>query len=185
MQSIIRRAPAQNALRAAFTGYRPAKMPFGYSEADPRCVDFKDRLMRTLNHLVAQGYTHFLSGCAMGMDIWGGEAVRKIQRTNPIVTLEMVSPFDAQAERWSEEYRARRKALIDAADMVTVISNEYTPTCIFMRNRYLVVNADLLIAAYDGQEGGTRMTINLAYREGVPVLTLPPQNVGRQIAMLI
>lgn len=40
MDNITRRLPSMNAQRCAFTGYRPAKMPFGYDEQSPLCLDF-------------------------------------------------------------------------------------------------------------------------------------------------
>lgn len=174
MENIIRRAIAQNARRCAFTGYRPAKLPFGYDELDPRCIDFKKRLTDTIRMLVGQGYSHFLSGGAMATDIFAAEAVLALKKYYPHITLEMVSPFDGQADRWSREYRARHDELFELADIVTVISHAYTRNCMFVRNCYLVANADILVAAYDGQEGGTKMTVDLARREGVQVLIIPP-----------
>ena len=38
----------------------------------------------------------------------------------------------------------------------------------------LVDNADLLLAAYDGQPGGTAMTCELARRYDVPVMKIKP-----------
>lgn len=174
MENIIRRAIAPNARRCAFTGYRPAKMPFGYDELDPRCIDFKKRLTGTILMLIDQGYSHFLSGGAMATDIFAAEAVLELKERYPHITLEMVSPFDGQADRWNSVYRARHDELFDLADVVTVVSHDYTRNCMFLRNRYLVTNADLLVAAFDGQEGGTKMTVEMARREGVQVLLVPP-----------
>jgi len=174
MENIIRHAIAPNARRCAFTGYRPAKMPFGYDELDPRCIDFKKRLRDTIVMLIDQGYSHFLSGGAMATDIFAAEAVLELKEHYSIITLEMVSPFDGQADRWNRAYQARHDELFELADVVTVISHAYTRNCMFQRNRYLVTNADILVAAYDGQEGGTKMTVELARREGVQVLLVPP-----------
>ena len=44
----------------------------------------------------------------------------------------------------------------------------------FIRNRYLVNNADLLLAAYDGKSGGTEMTIQTAKANGVKVQIIQP-----------
>ncbi len=56
MNNIIRRhtKPAYN--RCASTGYRPAKMPFGYDQADPRCIEFIARLKGTIEALIDEGY---------------------------------------------------------------------------------------------------------------------------------
>lgn len=75
VQNEVRHAPAPRARRVAFTGYRPQKMPFGFDEQDERCVDFKRRLYKTIESLIDQGYKHFISGGALGMDMYAAEAV--------------------------------------------------------------------------------------------------------------
>jgi uncharacterized phage-like protein YoqJ len=160
--------------RCAFTGYRPQKMPFGFNEADPRCVEFKARLLDTIEGLIGKGYVHFISGGAMGMDMFAAEAVMELKAKYPWIILEMVSPFDAQAAKWSPEYQARHARLFAEADMVTMISHAYTKSCLFLRNRYMVDNADLLLAAFDGKPGGTAMTVGYAQQTGIPVQTIMP-----------
>ena len=162
MNKVVRRAPDPYQKRCAFTGYRPQKMPWAFDESNQQCVQFKAMLRATIETLIEQGYTHFLSGGAMGMDMYAAEMVLDLRSQYPQITLEMVSPYDQQAEKWIPDLRARHDRLFDQADVVTAVSHEYTKGCMFKRNRYLVVNADLLLAAYDGQPGGTKMTIDIA-----------------------
>lgn len=63
--------------------------------------------------------------------------------------------------------------------MVTVISHEYTKNCLFARNRYIVQQADLLLACFDGQEGGTKKTVEYARRFGCPVCLIPPVKASK------
>ena len=77
--------------RCAFTGYRPQKMPFGYDESDPRCVEFKAKLRETIESLIGEGYAHFLSGGAQGMDQFAAEIVVELKEKYPWILLEMVS----------------------------------------------------------------------------------------------
>ena len=97
MENIVRRKPALNMHRCAFTGYRPQKMPFGFNESDPRCIDFKRRVKETIQALYDMGYRHFISGGALGMDMFAAEAVLELRAQHPDMILEMVSPFDDQA----------------------------------------------------------------------------------------
>ena len=90
-----------NLKRCSFTGYRPSKMPFGYDEADERCVEFKARLQDTIETLISEGYAHFISGSVLGMDMFAAEAVLELKEKYPWIILEMVSPFDAQADQCS------------------------------------------------------------------------------------
>jgi uncharacterized phage-like protein YoqJ len=48
----------------------------------------------------------------------------------------------------------------------------------FRRNRYMVENADLLLAAYDGQPGGTATTVQYAIEVGIQVELLPPTSAA-------
>ena len=178
MNNIVRRHTKSSYKRCAFTGYRPQKLPFGFNESDLACVALKKELHHELEAMIGQGYAHFLSGGAMATDTWAAEAVLDLKKKYPWILLEMVSPFDGQANRWSEEYRARHDRLFDEADIVTVISHAYTKSCMFSRNRYLVENADLLLAVYDGLPGGTAMTVGYARDIGIPVLCFAP-NVAR------
>ena len=111
MTNTVRRHSPPGAKRCAFTGYRPQKMPFGFNESDPRCIDFKRRVKETIQALYDMGYRHFISGGALGMDMFAAEAVLELRARHPDMILEMVSPFDDQAARWSSELRAARPAL--------------------------------------------------------------------------
>lgn len=158
----------------AFTGYRPSKMPWGYDETDARCVEFRFRLREALEYLIGQGYTDFLSGGALGFDQMAAEIVLSLREKYPWVRLVMVIPFDGQADKWSREQRGRWLEIIEASDRVIRISHAYDKGVFFRRNHYLVENANLLLAAYDGQPGGTAGTVAYAKRHGVRVVRLAP-----------
>ena len=64
--------------------------------------------------------------------------------------------------------------LFEIADVVTATGHEYSKGALFTRNRYLVTNADIILAAFDGQPGGTAMTCDLARRYDVPVIKIKP-----------
>ena len=174
MTNTVRRHSPPGAKRCAFTGYRPQKMPFGFNESDPRCIDFKRRVKETIQALYDMGYRHFISGGALGMDMFAAEAVLELRAQHPDMILEMVSPFDDQAARWSPELRVRHDRLFAQADVTIATGLAYTRSALFRRNHYLVDNADLLLAAYDGQPGGTAMTCDLARRYDVPIMKIKP-----------
>lgn len=181
MESIVRRRPSRDPaypesriMRCAFTGYRPQKMPFGFDELTPDCIDFKKRLRETIEMLIWQGYTHFLSGGALGMDMYAGEIVLELRENYPWIALEMVIPFDEQPAKWQLEFKVRYEHLLAEADIITCTGHEYTKGVIFTRNKYLVDNADLLLAAYDGKPGGTQMTCEYAKRCGIDVCFIRP-----------
>lgn len=110
MDRIIRREPADWRHSVAFTGHRPQKLPFGFDEADPRCVDFKRRLCNSIEMMILEGYTHFISGGALGMDMYAAEAVLTLREQYPEITLEIAIPHDGQTAKWPQSLRDRRRA---------------------------------------------------------------------------
>ncbi len=158
----------------AFTGYRPGKLPWGSDERDARCMEFKFRLRESLEYLIGRGYVHFLSGGALGFDLMAAEIVLSLRDKYPWIRLVMVIPFDGQADRWPEDQRRRWLSAIEQSDQVVRISHAYDRGVFFRRSHYMVEQADLLLAAYDGQPGGTAGTVAYAKRHGVRVVRLPP-----------
>ncbi|MBP3300883.1 MAG: DUF1273 family protein [Clostridia bacterium] len=160
----------------AFTGYRPAKMPFP-SEKDPLCIALKQRLKDEIYTAVSEGCTDFLCGMALGTDTWAAELVLEIQKTlsgiKP-VHLHAYLPFAGQDARWSAQGRKRYRAILDRCDSITVLADRYTPSCMEARNEAMIRRADRLIAVYDGKKGGTANTIRLAHEKGIALRILSP-----------
>ena len=65
----------------AFTGHRPQNLPFGFNEEDERCIDLKKTLREQIINLIEnEGVTHFISGMAIGVDMYAAEIVDKRNR---------------------------------------------------------------------------------------------------------
>lgn len=114
------------------------------------------------------------------MDMFAAEVVIELKEKYPWILLEMVSPFDAQAVKWPPELRARHDRLFELADITTATGHAYTKGAMFSRNRYLVANADLLLAAFDGQPGGTAMTCDLAKKYEIPIIYIKPREAANR-----
>lgn len=153
----------------AFTGHRPTALPWGTDENDPRCLELKDRLDEALGRVYVLGYRHFICGMAQGADLYFCEAVIKLRERHPDVTLEAAVPFPGQSQRWSRPERERYERLLGQCDMETLIQQEYSPSCMQRRNRYMVDHASRLIAVFNGSPSGsgTLGTLHYALKNGV------------------
>ena len=141
----------------AFTGHRPRKFPWGYNEADTKCVALKQALTREIVKLVEAGYTDFFSGMAEGTDTWASLAVLALKKGNPALKLHCVLPCEGQA------------------DEVVYVSREYSKDCMLKRNRYLVEHTTCLLAIYNGEwRGGTAMTVRYAKKLGRKIVIIAP-----------
>ena len=156
-----------------FTGHRPGKLPWGFDEADPRCLALKGAIARELNGLYRRGFRHFLSGMAQGCDLYFAEGVLALRASHPDVTLEGAVPFPGQADRWPEEERARYQSILDRCDYETLVQQRYDRWCMMRRNRYMVDRSARILAVYNGvPKGGTAQTLAYALRKGLHVTIL-------------
>ena len=162
-------------LTAAFTGYRPEKMPFSEEVSDPAYLQFRTVEARVLRMLAEQGYTRFVTGLAKGFDTWVAEDVLALKEEFPAIILHCAVPFPEQDERWAEADRIRRRAICEQADQVVTVSPRYTKTSYFVRNCYMVDMADTVICAYDGRRGGTAYTVKYAVSKDKHVICINPK----------
>lgn len=156
----------------AFTGHRPEKLPFGENEQDKRCIDLKATLRAEIEKLIEEGVTHFLCGMARGVDTFAAEAVLELKLKYPQITLESVIPYENQAINWNESDRERYYDIASKCDKETMLQTKYTKGCLHRRNEYMVNNADILLAVWDGTLGGTGYTVNYAKRKEKPIITI-------------
>ncbi len=111
------------------------------------------------------GITNFISGMALGVDMDFAEIVLKLRDRYP-VTLECAIPCPEQTLKWSDKDKLRYDGILKRADIVNLVSEQYTRECMLKRNRYMVDKSELVIAVFNGiQKGGTWYTINYANKE--------------------
>ena len=156
----------------SFTGHRAAKLPWGFREDDPRCLQLKQQIYDAIDALYDSGIRHYICGMANGCDMYFGEAVLALKKVKKDVTLEAAIPFSGQADHWKDAEKARWQRIHDNSDYITVVSKSYTKDCMSKRNRYMVDNSNVLLAAYNGSKGGTQNTILYAIRSKKEVIQI-------------
>ena len=152
-----------------FTGRRPQKLPWGYNEKDERCINLKNELTQNIKLAISEGMTHFISGMALGVDMWAAEAVIELKNEGFDITLEAALPHKKQSSGWSASHRARYDAILKKCDKITCVSEHYSHYCMMKRNQYMVDSSDLVIAATDDFSGGSGKTVLYARSKHVPV----------------
>ena len=156
----------------AFTGHRIEKLPWGENEDDPRCLRLKQELADAAEAVYRGGVRHYLCGMATGCDMYFCETVLALRSEHPDVTIEAAIPWEGQSAGWSGALRRRYDRLVTECDYHTLVCHSYTPDCLMRRNRYMVDNATVLIAAYGGKPGGTMNTLLYAMRQGLEVIQI-------------
>lgn len=159
----------------AFTGHRPQRFPWRFNEADPRCVALKAVLTEQIKALVKFGVTDLFSGMALGVDAWAAQVVLTLREGDPRLKLHCVLPCKNQDARWNAAARKTYHAILEQADTIQYVSQDYYNGCMLDRNRRLVDLADVLLAVYDGKPaGGTAATVRYARNQQKEIICIEP-----------
>jgi len=165
--------------KCCFTGHRPNNLPWGYENCGISYLIFKSALKRKIKNAMQNGYTHFISGMALGVDIMAAKIVLKLKKKHPNIILECAIPCKNQTKRWNVSSTITYNEILEQADIVTYVSDsDYFDGCMQERNEYMVNNSQLLIACfYKDNGGGTSQTIKLALEQKKEVVIIKPINL--------
>ena len=108
-----------------FFGSRPNKLPWGYEEKGIRYFFFRQKLKKTVIGAIGNGYIHFISGMALGIDTIAAEIVLELKAKYSKITLECAIPCINQTEKWSEESIMRYQNICAQADKLTLVSDTW------------------------------------------------------------
>ncbi len=152
-----------------FTGHRPSKMDLPEEK-------LKSCLLDEIRSAIFAGYTTFITGMAPGVDIWAAEIVLQLKKEYPSLQLVCALPYPRFIgnEDGKSEWPRRAGKILRHADAVVEVSPRYLHPGVYqLRNIWMVDHASLVIAAFNGETGGTHNTILYARRQGVEVHYLP------------
>ena len=156
--------------RCCFSGHRPEKLSEPESEV-------KLWLEQQIDQAIADGYMTFISGCAMGVDIWAAQIVLKKKEGNPDIHLIAATPWPGFSNKWHIDWQQQYSDLLQHADLIVPVSNRYFGAVFQKRNEWMIDHSNRLIAYYNGDPGGTKDTIEYAHQKQIEVVSNNPQYV--------
>lgn len=131
----------------------------------------KQKLSETVDMLISEGVTRFISGGALGFDTLAAEVIIE-KRKEKDIFLEIAVPCLGQDSKWNAAQKKRYKNILDNSDAVTVLSKQYITGCMHVRNRYMVDKAQVVVSYYRGRQGGTRATFLYAQEKEKRIINL-------------
>lgn len=146
-----------------FTGHRA----IARVDREPLHTALRQEILR----LYARGVTEFCAGGARGFDMLAAETVLELRRTLPI-HLHLILPCRDQCRGWPRSLRLRYDAVLEAADSVRYMADEYDESCMRRRNDALVEAAAYCICYLQRQGGGTAYTVKKARQAGLEIIHL-------------
>ena len=148
--------------RCCFTGHRPDKMELGEKEIKPL-------LEKAIDDAISNGFITFITGMAMGTDIWAAEIVLDKKKTNKKLHLICALPHPGFENRRSMTEKMRFNKIIQRADLVKEINDHYFNGCYQVRNKWMVDKSNLVIAVFNGYKSGTKNTVDYAVSKNIKI----------------
>lgn len=148
--------------RCCFTGHRPDKLNLNETEV-------KFLLEKAIDGAIKKGFVTFITGMAMGTDIWAAELVLEKRKYNNNIHLICALPHSNFESGRSYIEKTRFNKILKSADLVKLVNDKYYSGCYQLRNQWMVDHSALVIAVFNGKKSGTKNTIDYANSVGVPV----------------
>ena len=149
----------------AITGHRPDKLG-GWKIPNPTYIHVCNELKKTFEYYKP---SYVIVGMAIGVDQWAAEICMGMN-----IKYIAAIPFDAQDSKWPDHVKAKYQWLLSRADQKYVISpGTYEPKKMQIRNEWMVNYCQLLVAVWNGTEGGTANCVAYAQRINKPIYFVP------------
>lgn len=162
-------------MRVSFTGHRPDKISEWRKAPERVERTIRENVAAQVVELAGQGAEEFLSGMAPGLDLWAADEVLRLRAEGVLgdhTRLTLLVPYPGFEHTFEPADRALFGAIVERADDVVFVCPKYQHGCYQLRNAALVERCDVVVAYYEGAEGGTRQTIKMALKSGRRVVNL-------------
>lgn len=143
----------------AGTGHRPSKLLGFGKESELRLKDFASVVLQKIKP------TKIISGLAIGWDTALAQAAIELN-----IPFDAYLPFEDQAGRWPKDSQKEWQRLKSMAVSVKCCSKTFNNVCMQQRNEWMVDNSDVVLALWDGSNGGTKNCVDYAKRKNKKIV---------------
>lgn len=155
------------------SGLRPHKLP-----GNVNLMGLMAALERAIRSSLEDGCTTFLTGAAMGVDLWAAQMVLDLKKECPEIKLICCLPCKEQSKAWPENWKVLYEETLLRADEVICLQESYSPGCMQRRNMHMLAHCSRLIAVHDGiTKGGTLYTLSQAKKQGLQIIMIDPARI--------
>lgn len=162
-------------MRVSFTGHRPDKIADWRKAPERAERAIRESVAAQVVELAGQGAEEFLSGMAPGLDLWAADEVLRLRAEGVLgahTRLTLLVPYPGFERTFETADKSLFVSIVERADEVVFVCPKYQHGCYQLRNAALVERCDVMVAYYEGAEGGTRQTIKMALKSGKSVINL-------------
>ncbi|MDR1630415.1 MAG: SLOG family protein [Oscillospiraceae bacterium] len=129
-------------------------------------------LNHTIDNLIAQGVTDFLSGGLLGFDLLAASLVLAKKEAGANVRLLFALPYPHHEQYWTERQETLLHNLLLHADETVYVSEAYHPTYMKRHSAFLATHASVCVCALKKPLCDTHQTVRLARGLRLPVINI-------------
>lgn len=134
--------------------------------------EISEKLYKNIVAMIGGGVDTFYAGGALGFDTLAAQTVLNLKEDYPQIKLILLLPCRTQAFNWSKKDTAVYDEIKRRSNEIRYFSDEYTPECMFKRNRALVDSSKKCICYLTSWRGGTAYTVKYADKCNLDILNL-------------
>ena len=126
------------------------------------------------NLILNKEVTYFKVGGARGFDSICSLCVLELREQYPHIKLILILPCKNHYKKWNESDKNLFYKILENADEISYISDEYTNNCMLERNDKLLEHSDYCICYLKEKSvrGGTVYTVNHAIKKEIPLINI-------------
>ncbi len=147
-----------------FTGHRIIKK----TEIDIIKSKLRDIVIKLINNDI----NIFICGGALGFDTIAAQEVLEQKNTYNNIQLILALPCREQDKNWKEKEIIIYKNILQKADKIIYVSDEYSKDCMLKRNRYMVDNSNFCVCYLRNKRSGTAYTVNYAKNNNLTLIEI-------------
>ena len=128
----------------------------------------KSGLNEEILNAVNAGFTHFITGGAVGFDTLAAERIIAMREDYDQMRLILYLPCIDQHRSWRADDQECFERILGEADEIYYVTKEhYREGCMKKRNRAMVEASDMCIAYLKNMSSGTAQTVKMAKEKGI------------------
>lgn len=169
-------------MKIAITGHRPHKLGNDYDLTSDLIIRIKIAIRENIRQILInknleQKDLTLITGMALGIDTLFAKIA--IEYNIPFIA---AIPCKEQYIKWPKKSQETWLSIINnPLCEVQYISREpYTPSCMDVRNQWMVDNCDLIIGVHDGSKGGTYNCLEYAKKKGKLAIIIDPKDFNKR-----
>lgn len=129
-------------------------------------------MSREIERLRGKGVTNFMCGGALGFDTLASSLIIAKKIMGKDVRLILALPCKNQDLLWSNFQKKVYRNILEEADEIIYVSEEYDRQCMKRRNSYMVEHSEYCICALTNKKSGTGQTVRMAQKKGLEVFNV-------------